>query len=202
MSISPHIGLAGVYELKQPWQVSLTKTYTCIALRSFADIYEDGSDVYTEFYADKGIDRDVFEVDARNKVLIVTLTNDENDFVYVPTSYILKMPEMGDVKYSRRIVSIDLNALPDYLNLDLLVERLGTNVADVIGVIPDIKEHKMPSTGVVTPQQHRDFEEARASKVQLTGTDYMRYLNEKKRADELYDRLKLLEQMAIEKGIL
>ena len=193
---TPPMYARGRYVLTAPWDtdVNVSKTYTCIAIRSFKDIYEDGLDVEKEFYNPKGLVNGQlyagtpFNFAGEKEVLanIVTLLRDDNQqYIYVPDTYIAAYPDMADVKYNQLILSMNFGALPDYLDLSAIKTSLASAVGSMIGKVPEVKEHRAPSANTPTPTQHDALEATRLGNITNKETEYV--------------KIKRLEQLAISK---
>lgn len=183
---TPPLNARGVYQLQAPWSAPSQVIYTCKAIRSFEDIYDLGHDVYEEYYQPMGIDQATFAADAQNNPNIITLIADTTNaselfggaaIIYVPDTYILAYPQMGDVAYMHMALGIDLGPLPDYLDLSFLKTQVANVVSDVIGVVAPalvVKEFRIPSTGHVSAAARDVLEAARLGAITLRTTDHAR----------------------------
>lgn len=180
---TPPMYARGRYVLNAPWADDIvnTKLYTCIAIRSLKDIYDDGLDPYKEFYLPNGlVDGVVFGLETflfqEEKDLlanIITLQRDDNEqTIYVPDTFIASFPSMGDVKYSQTIISMDFGAIPDYLDLGVLGTELANKAGKTIGKIPAFKIHRAPSANVPSNVQHEALEAARVGAIANQESDY------------------------------
>lgn len=202
MRRTPPLLARGIYQLKAPFNASPTKVYICYAIRSFKDLYELGTDVFSEFYSPVGLTQSEFSVDRDEKATIVTLISEDNQIIYVPDTYILSFPDMGEVSYQRVILSVDFGILPDYLSFDYTEQELAGIGAKVLGKTPDIELHVAPISGAVTPDQHETLESSRLANIELQTTDRAKYLNQLRANDSMLERLKTLERIVIDNGLL
>lgn len=176
---TPPIGARGRYILTLPWFANPSKLYTCIAIRSLADIYKSGLDAYTVFYKTMGlIDGEtfgtvpfIFSVEALRKPNIISLRADDGETIYVPDNFIQSFPNMGEVKYNHMVLSLSLGPIPDYVNLDAVKSAIADAVRDNVGVTPTIREHVAPSTDNPTAEQHEALEIARTAAISHSLTD-------------------------------
>lgn len=179
---TPPMYARGRYVLKMPWTTVPTKLYTCLAIRSFDDIYELGIDVYETYYLPMGLidgqpyGSQVFSFteEVAKKANIITIRSDDGEFIHVPDTYILSYPSMSDVKYSHMVLSHSLGALPDYLDLSFIKSQVANLIAHQLGVNPIVNEHRAAATENPTPVQHEALEVARLNAVTVTETDYAR----------------------------
>lgn len=202
MRRTPPLLARGIYQLKEPWNAPGSKVYICYAIRSFKDLYELGSDVYTEFYEPKGLSRSVFEEDRDQQAAIITLIADDNSIIYVPDTYILSFPDMGEVVYQRVVVSVDFGILPDYLSFEHMLEELANTGSQVIGKLPETSLHVAKSSGAVTPDEHQTLESSRLANIEAQDTDRAKYLQQLRLNEDLIQRIRSLEQIVIDNGLL
>lgn len=176
---TPPIFAKGRWILKLPFIANPTKIYTCIAIRSFADVYKSGADVYRVFYLTMGVQDGVtvagnpfnFIAERLHKPNIITLQADDGETIYVPDTFIQRFPDMGEVKYSHLVLSVSLGAVPDYLDLDEVKDAVAQTIASRFGFVPQVREHRAPSTDNPTPEQHEAIEAARLASLNLLETD-------------------------------
>ena len=95
--ITPPLLAKGRYTVRAPFEVKETSIYTCIALRKFEDIVELGEDVYQTYYQPFGLTTAVYQLDVRAGAVIVTLQDPYGEVLYIPDTYILTYPNMGDI---------------------------------------------------------------------------------------------------------
>ena len=192
MKKTPPLAARGIYQLRQPWEVSSSKVYSCYAIRSFKDIYELGQDVFGQYYEPFGVSRSAFNADDDDNAAIITLISDDFDIVYVPDTYIVAYPDMGIVSYQRVVMSVDFGLLPDFLDLDYIKQEMATVGSKVIGKLPDVHEAVAPTSGVVTPEQHQILEASRLSNIEFQTTDYAKYVEQVRMNNDLAERIKTL----------
>lgn len=183
---TPPLGARGRYTVKSPWTTNPGKLYTCVAIRSFSDIYELGFDVYDTYYVPMGLTNgtvsggQTFSFNAEKTIgaNIITLRSDDNDddFIYIPDTYILSYPDVGEVRYSHMVLSASLGALPDYLDLASVKDAVRNVIAQHYGVVPTVNEHRAPSVSNPTRLQHESLEAARIGAITLLETDHAKYL--------------------------
>lgn len=202
MRRTPPLAARGIYQLRQPWEVPASKVYTCQAIRSFKDVYERGTDVYTEYYAPYGVSRSDFSEDVEANAAIITLISDDFDVVYVPDTYIVSYPDMGVVNYQRVVLSVDFGLLPDFLSLDYIKQEMTTVGSKVIGKDPEVNEAVAPTSGAVTPEEHQVLEASRLANIEFQTTDYAKYLEQVQLNNDLSTRIQTLEQIIIDNGLL
>lgn len=200
---TPSLYASGKYVLRTPFVANADRSYTCMAIRSFNDIYELKEDVFTKYYESNGLSDIIFNEDKEARVCIVTLMSEDAQVIYVPDSYIESYPDVSNVLYSRIILSVDLGALPDKLNLDFLNTQISNIVGDVIGVAaPGILVHKAPTTGFISAEAHADLEEARTAAITLIETDYAKVLQLQTQVDSQNQLIATMTDLLIDNGII
>lgn len=201
--MTPSLYANGKYVLTTPFVADPSKSYVCMAIRSFEDIYEQGDDVFTKFYEAAGLDAAAFEADRALKANIITLMSETAPVIYVPDTYIESYPNMANIIYSHMVISVSLGALPDTLNLDLLKQQITNLVSDVTGVTNSIvNEHKVPSTGFVTPEQHAINEAGRVAAITLRTSDYAKYMEAQVIIQSQNQQIAALSQVIIDNGLI
>lgn len=199
---TPPLLTRGRYQLKMPWQADPAKIYVCHAIRSFKDLYEREIDPFAEYYEPRGLDQNAFDEDVAAKANIITLIAEDESIIYVPDTYIVSYPDMGNYKYSHMVLSVSMGPLPDYLDLSYLKGQVSNLVSDVIGASPEVNEHRAASTGAVSPDQHETLEAARLASIELRETDYARLQDALITIDDQSQKIQTLEQILIDNGLL
>ena len=202
MRRTPQLGARGIYQIRHPYTVSTSKIYTCYAIRSFKDIYEVNQDVFTEYYLPVGLSLSDFQNDEQLGAAIITLMSEDNHVIYVPDTYIEAYPEMGLVNYHRLVLSVDLGALPEYVNLDFLKDSIHGIVNQIVGVDSTVNLNNVPYAGAVSPDDHQTLEAARLTNIQLMQTDRAKYIEQKRLTDALQQRIQTLETIITDNNLL
>lgn len=169
---TPLMYARGKYELKYPWVANASKVYTCIAIRSFEDIYTQGEDVFKVYYSSRvqegqTINGSVFKFDDEAKKLpnIITLRSEDNEIIFVPDTFIISYPNTTLVPYSNVVLGVGLGPLPDELSLSGIQGLLKDNVLKYYGITTEIEIMRLPTTTNPTPEQHEQMEQNRLGAV-------------------------------------
>lgn len=202
MRMTPPIQCRGRYILRTPFVAVPTMAYTSIALRKFQDIEELGDDVFALYYEPVGLEKADYTNDARDDAIIVTLCDEVGNYIYVPDTYIVRYPDMGDVKYQHVVLSISLGAIPEYVPLDSLKQMISSLASDSIGVANVVSEHIAPSRAVVTPEQHELAEIARTAAIVMRTSERAELLKEKDKRIVLEEQNLVLIQILKDNGLL
>lgn len=162
---TPMMYARGIYELKKPWNAVSTKIYTCIAIRSFEDIYKQGEDVYKIYYENYLRDGESvngitfnFADEAAQLPNICTLRGEDNELLYVPDTYILSFPNTTMVPYSNVVLGLSLGPLPDELDLINVTAMLKDSVIKYFGVTPAVNVMRLPMSSNPSPEEHEQLE--------------------------------------------
>lgn len=199
---TPPIGSRGIFQLREPFSITNTKVFICHAIRSFKDFHELNQDVYNDIYSPVGLTLSQMEADAQLDASIVTLISEDNDIVYVPDTYIMAFPDMGEVKYHRVVLSVDFGILPEYLDFSFLKTELSAVAEQVIGKEANINLHVAKTTGLITPDDHQTLEASRLNNIQRSKTLRALYTEQVRINDALIERLQAYETLLIENNIL
>ena len=191
----PRIGATGLYELRTPFTANPSETFTCIALRKFSDLLELKEDPSALFYFPFGLTIEDYERDLRDNVVIVTLKSDKNTIIYVPSSYILRIPKQDLIKYRRLVLSIDLGVLPDDEDLSVLIDEMRLAAVNTLGInTPEVYLSESPTTGLITASEHQAALVARNANKTITDTLEKRYNRLVRQNEELTEQVRLLEE--------
>lgn len=204
--ITPPLHARGLYSLASPWQITAGKIYVCRAIRGFRDIYEQDKDVFEVFYkpqpfADLAAAQQAFDDDRKANAAIITLiAEDDSEVVYVPDTYITSYPGMDDVKYSHMVLSVSLGALPDKLDLLPTKDLIANKVGALLGVEPEVKEHRVPHKEAISSSDHASLEAARQGAITLNQTAEARINELEVQNQALQDEVDSLKQILEDQG--
>lgn len=178
MSLTPPVNASGIFTLASPFDTQLQPqvSYTCIAVRKFADIQKLGIDPFTVYYNPNGLTQDKFNIDASAGECIVTLRSNGGTFLYVPTSYITSYPNMGGIPYTVIVLGVNIGAIPNYVDLSVIKAKIASVVHDAFGVTPQIQQAAISETKNLSIQDHTAAESARQAAITDNQTDYAKYL--------------------------
>jgi hypothetical protein len=195
---TPPLHAKGVYTLLTPWTSISDAIYECIAIRSVADFVERGENVYSRFYAPKGLTLTDYENDVAAGVHIVTLQSETSATVFVPDTYIDTFPDLTGVEYKRIIMSVELGPLPDVVDLTFLKASLAAVASDITGVESTVTEHVAPYAGVVSSDQHALNEATRLAAIANRTTDRATVLAQQVIIDAQATRIQALEELIVQ----
>lgn len=162
---TPPLEAKGRYSLRSPFPDVGNKFITTIAIRLFDDCEAQGEDVLKDYYEPVGLTSGDYAADAAIGAAIVTLHDSDGEIYYVPDTYIISYPSMGDVQYAHLVMSISLGPLPNTMDLSPIGTQVSALVQSMVGVDNDVKFHVAPTTDTVTPEQHEANEIARQQQI-------------------------------------
>lgn len=174
----PLIGAKGIYKLSVPFDKDLLGNdvmYTCIAIRQLRDVTADGGDPFNDYYVPKNLDGSVYARDLANNVSIVTLQAEDNSVVRVPSSYLAAYPDGGGVPYRVMILSINLGAVPDSLDLSPISAKIASDVKNIVGVDSTVRAVAVSNTRLLDTATAQNMENARQANITDNTTDYSKY---------------------------
>ncbi len=170
----PQIGAVGVYTLAAPYDSQLTPqvAYTCRSLRELSDIAAAGETIWERYYQPLGVSEAVYQQDLADNVCIVGLHAGTGEWVYVPSSFIVKAPDINGVLYSPVVLGVSLGAIPDSYQLDGLISRLSNVVESTLGVKPTIKGMLISQPALIPYEESERLESIRQAVISDSESDY------------------------------
>lgn len=173
-NIVPPLLLAGLWTLKEPFKVVANTKYTVEAVRTFEEMLKLNVDIVERVYAPVGLDKSAYDSDVLALAKIVSLTAPGQTTVYVPSTYIEKMPDDTAVSYDYVVLSIPMGAIPTTLvsQMQQTMDEVKSTISDLIGIEPEVNVSIAPSAGTVTVEQHRINEENRLNAIKRRTTEH------------------------------
>lgn len=164
----------GRYTVRLPFVINTNQDYTCIAIRSFNDLYRDRIDPYEVIYRPAGLtdgitapDGTIFKYaeESQRGINIITLMDDVGNHVLVPDNYITGMPVGSAVQYLEFVLSVSLGPLPSDMDTIVAENAVKDAVDAQFGIDSKVKTHTLPTTTNPTFEEHLALEQARQAKV-------------------------------------
>lgn len=192
----PRIHTAGIYTLDEPFaaQVLLNVEYTCKAIRTFSELIEMGVEPYEEYYEPYKIERQSYEEDVENGVVIVTLRSTQGTFIILPDSYIKAIPNANGFNYHAALLSVDLGVIPSDLDLASLKDTIRQVTEDYLGIQDvDVQEVAVSDTTIISSEDHDRLEAARKANIKVFESDRSKAIRLADVNEALQIRIKELE---------
>lgn len=173
MSFTPTLHAQGKYSLIAPWTTATNDTYTCIAIRTFADITAAGEDVRAVYYTSMGLTDGVtiggapwyWADEVQRAPNIITLQDPVGAIIYVPDTFIGSGPDLAVVVYNQCVISVNVGALPDYVDFTAITAQVQTDVANMTGITATATLTVVPCATNPTYAQHTVLELARIAAI-------------------------------------
>jgi len=136
MTILPKINSRGCYKLSSPFDsvIDPNKLYTCTAIRTIQEMVYSDDHPYETIYEPNGLSESLYNQHIQDSVLIVTLSGDDGENIYVPANYIEQYPFINGVVYKSRAIVINIGSLPSNEDLTVLMSNLASEVTNTIGI--------------------------------------------------------------------
>lgn len=171
---TPPIPTRGLFTVGAPFSVTASVIYNVEAVRSIPDMIQQNDDPLNEIYLPAGLTEDEYKTDVAKGVYIVTLSSEEEAPKYIPTSYILTVPDDTAIPYSYIVISANLGALPATASDELTqaVQEVQDILSDLVGVTVVVKIATAPSSGSVSYEQYLINEAQRKNAIKARETVY------------------------------
>lgn len=192
---TPPLRAKGLFEVRSPFTILSSSVYECIAVRSFDDFVQRGDNVFTRFYQPVGLTETDYVNDRELNAHIVTLRSSTSALVFVPDTYIEKLPDMSGVQYKRIAVSALIGPLPDDVDLTHLKSSISDLISDVTGVSSEVAEHVIPYSGAVSLEQHQTLEIARQAAITNRTTDRAKLIELQEIVDAQRQQIEALQEL-------
>ena len=137
-ALLPPLGLKGRFTLKEPLNQLLNPniTYEVYGIEAISKLASDNIDVKTVLYVNQGLTIDDYVLDLENNTPIVTLITEGKQLYYIPSRFIVNMPEATGVVYKQKAIVINIGYVEDKLNVDFVLEEVVDLVNTLTGVKP------------------------------------------------------------------
>lgn len=192
----PSLLSSGLFEAEAPYNALLAPgvSYTCRSLRTIADVVGSGVDMWTEYYQKHGIDEVRFSKDVEDGVSIVGLQAGTGEWLYLPSSFLTRIPVVDGVTYTTLTLGVGLGPVPDNFRIAPLVTSLENIVKSTLGITPQIKAITTSLPTVIPQASHEKLQVARAARISSTETDYARAERLERELAEAIRQKKALEK--------
>lgn len=200
----------GLWKLRTPFAVLADVEYTCVAIRTFDDMYNDGIDPYKDIYVPVGlvdgtaVGTEQFSY-ARERLLginMISLANPKGQIYHVPDNYILSYPSTVGILYEHFILSASLGALPSNIDLAPVIEAMRGSIKDAFGVTAEVNVHRIPTLTSPTYEQHLELERIREATKNIDNTSAARIEELERQRDLANETVKTLTQVLIDNNLM
>lgn len=167
--LTPPLRGRGRFKVREPFRISADVDYTCIAIRTFKDMYREGTNPYTAIYSKVGLidgatfnnETFSFSREEDRGINIITLADDLGRSFLIPDNYITSFPSSTSVEYREIILSCSLGALPIDTDITLAQQAIIDAVGAQFGITPSVLTHSLSTLNNPTYEEHLALEQAR-----------------------------------------
>lgn len=169
--LTPFVGDTGQFITSEPFDKIVLKeqTYTCIAIKSLADIVAFNQRPFEDYWEPYGISRSTYDEHAYNKVNIIVLKEATGKIISIPNSYIKSIPFAGGVEYANMVLGVDLGVIGVNTDFSLLTKDIEAIVKKHIGLNSvNIKPIRVTSSIRKTEEEDNRIRKARNNHINET----------------------------------
>jgi hypothetical protein len=159
MDITPQLNVYGKFTFRVPF-ITPEDEYKCELVEPISLLIKQGVNVYNKYYSINKLSQEVFRLDVKDNINIITLVSNKN-IIYIPSSFIVSVPTAYAVQYARFIFTIDLGELPNKLDLVDLQTNLQLLSQDITGRPVNIRLNRLLSKNVIGVAEHNRRETKR-----------------------------------------
>jgi len=192
--LTPPLLVSGVFQLKPPFVVSAKTAYTVVAIRSFSEILSRGTDPMVLVYTPASLGPQHYQKDVEDGAMIVTLRSAQGEQIYVPDTYILSYPNMGDVNYAQTIVALSLGPLPVNTDLSALMADMVSLAKTSVGVDAKVRLARSTIIETVSSDEHVQLLSARRGNIVVNDDDSVRVRDLEAQVAQLQERIAVYQQ--------
>lgn len=183
--LTPSLLARGRYKVREPFRISDAVDYTCVAIRTFRDIYREGTNPYTTIYQPVGlVDGHVigdmtfsFAREEIRGINIVTLMDDSGQSYLIPDNYITSFPSSTTIKYREFILSCSLGPLPEDIDTIAAEQAVKDAVGAQFGIEANVSVHSLATLTNPNYEEHLALEQARLASIN-TGSESISRIKE------------------------
>lgn len=164
--VTPPVNVTGEFTALPPFELTVGMVYRCHAIRTIEELLAKGQDVYAEYYRPKNLSIEIFKRDQANKVSIITLLSANDNYIYVPNSYMESYPGMSGIDYLHKVIFIECGLLPAHVDINYIIPQLKDTITKAIGVEVTPLVGVVPYSGTVSHKEHIQLERTRRLAIQ------------------------------------
>lgn len=208
--LTPPQRARGLWKIRPPFIINEDHEYTCVAIRTFDDMVNDGLDPYNQIYKPVGLQDGVtvgttvfnFGEERLRGINIISLMNPIGDIYHVPDNYILSYPSTVAIQYDHFILSASLGPLPTNTDFAMAEQAVVDAVSKYFGITPDVNIHRTDTLTSPTYEQHLEFERVRIAAIQYSDTSANRIAELEAKLAQATQIVNTLTQICIDNNIM
>lgn len=133
------IGLKAVFIFLPPYDDKYSHMeYEVVEVRKLKAIVDDEGYPFENIYEPMLLTKDDYIEDLNNDVPIVTLTQDNETYLYVPMDRIKEIPPIVGRTATELLITFSLGVVPDDIDMSPLIDNIRTMVKDTVNIEPEI----------------------------------------------------------------
>lgn len=197
----------GTFKLRDPLKTYLTDgvIYECVSVQTFGNVISAGRDPYETYYvpllSESEETRKAYEIHSKDGAHIVTLTDSGGRKYHIPSPYFESFPSVNGIPYTSLLMGLQLGALPDYMDLQQLKDKISDVVMSLIGVDPEPYTVASSPQTLIDPDAHRAIEDARQNKITDTTTDHSKIVELTATIEVLNEQIRVLEKYIVDNSL-
>lgn len=175
--IIPTIGSSGFFELRAPFDTKILQgeRYTCQAVRKLSDYLANNETPLDDVYKDAGLTEADYDADLLLDMYILSLQADTGHWVYVPASYLVKLPIVNGIPYRSMMIGVSLPALPADKDLSNVLTSIENLVMETLGVASATKVVETSKVVLIDRSTHDLTQSQRDANTTSRLTDRSKY---------------------------
>lgn len=196
----PPVGTRGLFHFHPPFdRPELDKLeYEVVEIRKIKNLVDNEEDPFKSIYELMSLTEDDYKKDIEEEVPIITLTRDDDTYLYVPASRIKNIPPVIGRPATERLITFGLGLLPDDIDLRVMYDNIVTMIEDTIGVRPEVLENPGGPTIILPEDEYRRYLTKMQSKTKSMNKSWrLRYIEEVERNKALKQEKEAIEQIVI-----
>ena len=152
------IGLKAVFTFLPPYDEKYSnKEYEVAEIRKLKAIVDNEGYPYENIYELFGMSKDDYIEDLNNDVPIVSLTQDNETYLYVPIDRIKDIPPFIGRTATELLITFSLGLVPDDVNITPMVDNIRMMINDTLNIQPEVIAIPGGPTVLMTDEDYNRF---------------------------------------------
>lgn len=165
--ITPDIGSSGKYTYKAPYDTlgNNQTEFRCMSIKTLVDCISSGEDPFKKYYEPYKLTQQDYKKDLLEGASIIGLQSTVGQWLYIPNSYLLSFPDVSGVRYVTMVLAANIGAIPETMNLDILISEIEDVVMSRLGITPEVRPVITSQPALIGYADHSKMENARLNAV-------------------------------------
>ena len=193
--IIPYVNSKGKFKFSEPFDKNLheDEILTVVAIRDIHEQVESGEDPFANIYELNGLTKEDMENDIDNNIPIVVFRTIAGKYYYVPANRINSIPVVSGHVYQDKALVINLGAIPEDMNLDMIKEDIKELIEGTIGIRTQVIDKPISTKILKSEVEHKDFIQTLNTRVTNDSSYFSKYISCKKERENYIEIIKNLE---------